>query len=121
MADRYIFADLTSHRRGFGVQSAINAAARRSQTGDVASKLVWIIPSHLAPEFAGIPATVCDGPASEVWSEIQRQVELIKAKSSEFDILVVTWDQSIYDWAQSCGLGLHRIKWFNLLSEDRFQ
>src|SRR5437773_729390 len=114
--NRFILADLTSHKRGYGVKTAMDAVAHRVGTG---SKVTWIIPSHLAAAFAGNPSTVIvDGPAPQVWDEIQRRADALKAEDSNTEILVVTWDQYIYDRALKAQ-GLNRTKWYNFLSEDR--
>ena len=95
MADRFILADLTQHRRGFGVQSVIHAAARRAQTTTPPCRLTWIIPSHLAAYFTAATPVLCDGVGPVAWAEIERQVAAIRSKTPDAEILLVTWDHFI--------------------------
>jgi hypothetical protein len=118
MADRFILGDLTSHRRGFGVQSVINAAARRALNSNPPSRVIWIVPSHLAPPFAAANPIICDGSGPQVWSEIERQVALVRSRVPDAEILVVTWEHFIYERAWTSELGLSRLKWFDLLNEE---
>ena len=71
MTGRFILADLTSHRPGFGVQSVITAAARRAQNTNTPSKLMWIIPSHLALAFTAATPVICDGNGPQAWIAIE--------------------------------------------------
>jgi hypothetical protein len=119
MADRFILADLTSHRPGFGVQSVITAAARRAQDTTTPSKLMWIIPSHLALAFAAATPVICDGSGPQAWIAIESQIALIKSKTPDAEILVITWDHFVYERAQTSGLGISRLKWFDVLNEER--
>jgi hypothetical protein len=44
MTGQFILADVTSHRRGFGVQPIIDAAARRAETHQNVEKILWLVP-----------------------------------------------------------------------------
>ena len=120
MTGRFILADLTSHKRGFGVQSAINAAARQAQSFNPLGKVIWIVPGHLAPAFAHIDGTlICDSPDEGVWIEIRRQVEDIRSRFADAEIKLVTWSQFINDRAQNSNLGIAAVKWFTWLESKR--
>jgi len=119
MADRFIVGDLTSHRRGFGVQSVINAAARRALDSNPPGKLIWIIPSHLTQAFAAANPVICDGSGPQVWSEIERQVTLVRSRVPDAHLLIITWEHFIYERAWTSELGLSRLKWFDILNEER--
>jgi hypothetical protein len=119
MADRFILADLTSHRRGFGVQSVLKAAARRAQKNDPPSKLVWIIPSDLTTAFTGLTPVICDNQGLQAWGEIERQIGIIRSQDPNAEIQVVTWEYSTYKRSLISTFGLTGAKWFDLLNEDR--
>ena len=126
MSARFIIADVTSHRRGFGVQPIIDAAARRAQTAQQEVRVIWLVPSHLIAAFKaahgqrlGSEVQVCDliGPA--VWKHIEEQIKTIHATAPGTEIAVITWDQMVFAAAQSHGQGVTGGKWFDSLSAVR--
>jgi hypothetical protein len=122
MSARFIIADVTSHRRGFGVQPIIDAAARRAQTAQQEVGMIWLVPSHLTAAFEAAhgqrpcsEVQVCDliGPA--VWKHIEREIDKIHATTPGAEILVITWDQMVYAAAQRHCKGVIGAKWFDSL------
>src|ERR1019366_2990128 len=126
MSARLIIADVTSHRRGFGVQPIIDAAARRAQTAQQEIRVLWLVPSHLTAAFKAAhglgPSSevqLCDliGPA--VWKHIEKEIETIHATAPETEITVITWDQMVYAASQNHGKGVTGTKWFDSLAALR--
>lgn len=125
MTGHFILADMTSHRRGFGVQLIFDAAARRAQTNHSSNKVVWLVPSHLTAAFVahGIGSTgeirTCDTIGAPHWTVIQSELERIHSTAPGAEITVVTWDPFIYDKARGHGQGVVAKKWFDWISDDR--
>src|SRR5690349_22901016 len=102
MTCHYILADMTSHRRGFGVQPLIDAAARHAQTNPDSTKVIWLVPSHLLTAFnlrRGI-RTVDEVRTSDImgetlWSMIQSEITSLRSNAPTAQITVVTWDPFI--------------------------
>jgi len=101
------------------VQSVITAAARRARNTDPPGKLIWVIPSHLAAAFAAANPTICDGHGPQAWSEVERQVAVVRSRTPDAEILVITWEHFVYERAWTSNLGLSRLKWFDLRNEER--
>src|SRR5206468_10595464 len=119
MTGQFILADVTSHRRGFGVQPIIDAAARRAQANQNVEKIVWLVPSHLMKAFKtayGIEANHeirnCDIIGPPLWDVIRKEIESVGSTSLGCQVTVVTWDQFIYAEARSYGRGVISKKWF---------
>src|SRR6266704_1281221 len=113
MTGQFILADVTSHRRGFGVQPIIDAAARRAQTNQNIKKIIWLVPSHLTAAFnaahgIGQNSEIrnCDIIGPPLWALIQKEIESITAITPGVQITVVTWDQFIYAEAGHYGRGI---------------
>jgi len=126
MTGRFIVADVTSHRRGFGVQPIVDAAARHAQTSQHSHKVLWLVPSYLTTVFniaRGIGNTAevrnCDTIGPPLWTLIQKEIETVSPTTSDIEIIVVTWDQFIYGQARDYGRGIVATKWFDWLEEGR--
>jgi hypothetical protein len=125
MTGHFILADMTSHRRGFGVQLMLNAAARRAQTNHSFNKVLWLVPSYLTLAFDahGIGNTAeirnCDTIGAPHWIVIQSEIERIHSTVPGAEITVVTWDPFIYEKARGHGHGVIGKKWFDWISDDR--
>jgi hypothetical protein len=126
MSARFIIADVTSHRRGFGVQPIIDAAARRAQTNHGDGKVLWLVPSHLTGAFnaahgLGSNSEIrnCDIIGPPLWSLIQREIESVFSTAASPEITIVTWDQLTYGEARNHGRGVIAAKWFDWLAESR--
>ena len=90
MSAQFILADVTSHRRNFGVQPIIDAAARRSQTHQNTAKVLWLVPSHLSMAFnqaIGLDANHelrnCDMMGPPLWAFIQKEIESVAAAETQ--------------------------------------
>jgi hypothetical protein len=122
MTGQFILADVTSHRRGFGVQPIIDAAARRAETHQHIEKIIWLVPTHLMMAFKtahGIEANHeirnCDIIGPPLWDVIRKEIEVASA-SPGCQVTVVTWDQFIYAETRSYGHGVIAEKWFDWLA-----
>jgi hypothetical protein len=125
MTGQFIFADVTSHRRGFGVQPVIDAAARRFQDQQNVQKILWLVPSHLTTAFQtahGIEANHeirnCDTIGPPLWAIIRSEIESLASTCPGCQVTVVTWDQFIYAEALSYGDGVVSEKWFNWIGAN---
>jgi hypothetical protein len=126
MTGRLIIADVTSHRRGFGVQPIIDAAARRAQTSHDDGKVLWLVPSHLTAAFnlahsIGNSSEIrnCDIIGPPLWALIRKEIESVVSTTPDIEITVVTWDQFVYGEARNYGRGIVAAKWFDWLAENR--
>jgi hypothetical protein len=126
MTGHFILADMTSHRRGFGVQCVFNATARRTQTNPSSSKILWLVPSHLTAAFGashglgnGHEVRNCDAIGPLLWPQIRSELERIKSTTPETEITVVTWDPFIFAKVREYGQGVVAMKWINLINDYR--
>src|ERR1700752_1577303 len=105
MIDHYILADVTSHRRGFGVHSVVDAATRRSINPGDPNGVLWIRPSHLThfPPFAN---TLVSDDVGTTWELLTKKVAEIKTASPSREIVIATWDHVTYDRARTLGAGV---------------
>jgi len=124
----HFILDLTSHRRGFGVQPIIDAAARRAQINRDSTKLLWLIPSHLTGVFNAIHRTTkhisdiltCDTMGEALWGLIQAKIGDIKSTVPDSEIGVITWDPFIHDKIRVYGQQVIAIKMVDWINENRF-
>jgi hypothetical protein len=125
MTGHFILADVTSHRRGFGVQPIIDAAARRAETHQNVEKIIWLVPTHLIAAFKtahGIEANHeirnCDIIGPPLWDVIRKEIESVASTSPGCHVTVVSWDQFIYAEARGYGRGVIAEKWFDWLTAN---
>lgn len=120
MTGHFILADMTSHRRGFGVQPIIDATARRAKQLKDPARVLWLVPSHLASSFpSGLEVQVCDTLGPLLWKTVEEGIAEAKATSPGVEIVIATWDQFVWERARSFGSGVAAVKWVNWLEEDQ--
>lgn len=119
MTGHFLLADMTSHRRGYGVQPII-AAARRAQTNHN-SNVLWLVPSYLMAAFNANTDQIrnCDilGPA--LWTLIESELERIKSTAPDAVVTVVTWDPFIYGKVRGYGQQTAAVKMIDWINENR--
>jgi hypothetical protein len=125
MNTRLIIADMTAHRRGFGVQPIIDAAARRTQTAQNV-RVLWMVPSHLTTAFGSARGfgsnseiRICDTIGQSLLAVIEQEIDRVISEEPGVEILVVTWDQLIYAGVRNAARRVSTAKWFDLLDGGR--
>lgn len=125
MTGQFILADMTSHRRNFGVQPIIDAAARRFSDPN---KIIWLVPSYLSVAFQncnGLPANNeirnCDTIGLLLWDLIQREIESVVSVAPHTQIIVASWDDFIIDKARQYGRGVVSEKLYHWQTDGRIQ